>query len=108
VVYSLLLLQLTYTFVPYRIGNRYKYRWHTLMLLKYVINENGKTPELNSKKITPFCQKIIEVLSSPREDFLKNYQTCVDVIEAGGWATKDRLKRSLHTEELKQIMISKI
>jgi AIPR protein len=89
-------------------GNFSKYRWHTLTLLKYIINGNSKAPELNSKKVTPYCQKIVEVLSSPREDFLKNYQVCVDVIEAGGWATKDRLKRSLHTEELKQILMNKV
>jgi len=88
-------------------GDFSKYRWHTLMLLKYVINGNSKTPELNSKKITSYCQKIVEVLSSPREDFLKNYQMCVEVIKAGGWAKKDRLKRSLHTEELKQILMTK-
>jgi AIPR protein len=89
-------------------GDFSKYRWHTLMLLKYVVNRNIKAPELNSKKITPYCQKILEILSSPREDFLKNYQTCVEVIEAGGWATKDRLKRSLHTEELKQILTNRV
>ncbi len=88
-------------------GHFSKYRWHTLMLLKYVINGKNKTPELNSKKITPYCQKIVEILSSPREDFLKNYQMCENVMQAGGWATKDRLKRSLHTEELKQILMTK-
>ncbi len=89
-------------------GNFSKYKWHTLILLKYIINGNKKAPELNSKKITPYCQKIVETLSSPREDFIKNYQACVEVIEAGGWATKDRLKRSLHTEELRQILINRV
>ena len=88
-------------------GDFKKYKWHTLMLLKYVINGKGKTPELNSKKITSYCQKIVKILSSPREDFIKNYQTCVNVIKAGGWATQDRLKRSKHTEELKTIVMKK-
>lgn len=84
-----------------------KYRWHTLMLLKYIINNGSKTPELNSKKITQYCKNIIDVLSSTREDFLKHYQVCVEIIEEGGWATKDRLKRSLHTVELKNILMER-
>ena len=85
-------------------GNFGKYRWHTLMILKYVINGNQKPPELNSKKITKYCTKIIDVLNKPRDKHLKYYEMCKKIIEKGGWATKDRLKRVLHTNQLKEII----
>lgn len=85
-------------------GNFGKYRWHSLMLLKYVINGAEKSPELNSKKITKYCLNIIEELNKPRDDYFQYFENCKNIIEAGGWATKDRLKRSLHTSELKEIM----
>ncbi|MEG3923039.1 AIPR family protein [Microcoleus sp. T3_A4] len=88
-----------------------KYKWHTLMLLKYLINNGIKTPELNSKKITQYCQDIIKVLSSTREDVQQPYQVCVEIIkegiEKGGWEKKDRLKRSLHTARLKKILMKR-
>lgn len=85
-------------------GNFGKYRWHTLMLLKYVINGSEKAPEANSKKITKYCNKMIEALNEPRDTHVKHFERCKDIIEEGGWASKDRLKRSLHTNELKVIM----
>jgi len=85
-------------------GNFGKYRWHTLMLLKYVINGKTKAPERNSKKMNKYCIAIIEALSEPRDDHLVYFERCKDIIGKGGWASKDRLKRSLHTSELKEIM----
>ncbi|MGB3694417.1 MAG: AIPR family protein [Spirulinaceae cyanobacterium] len=87
--------------------NSIKYKWHTLMLLKYVIKDKEDTPKLESKKITKYCQDIIKVLSSPREEFIDKYERCMEIIEAGGWVSKDRLKTSKHTEELKQILAGK-
>lgn len=89
-------------------GNFGKYRWHTLMILKYVINGTGKTPELNSKKITEYCTNIINILNQPREKQLEYFEICKKVIEKGGWATKDRLKRALHTKELKDLVVEEI
>lgn len=85
-------------------GDFGKYKWHTLMLLKYVINGLDNAPEPNSKNITKYCTKIIDTLNKPRDEYLKCFEQCKDIIEAGGYATKDRLKRSLHTNELKQQM----
>lgn len=85
-------------------GNYGKYKWHTLMLLKYIINGKQKAPELNSKKITKYCTNIIEILNMPRDEHLKYFEKCKNIIEQGGWATKDRLKRALHTNELKDII----
>lgn len=88
-------------------NNPIKYKWYALMLLKYVIKGNKKTPELGSKKITNYCEDIIKVLSSPREEYISKYEKCMRIVEAGGWVSKDRLKSSKHTEELKQILASK-
>lgn len=85
-------------------GSFSKYRWHTLMLLKYIINGTDKAPETNSKKITGYCTRIIEALNEPRDEHLKYFERCKDIIEKGGLASKDRLKRSLHTNELKEIV----
>ena len=82
-----------------------KYKWHTLMLFKYIVNKGSSVPELNSKKITPYCDKIIDLLNSPREDFLKAYSECVDIVIQSGDVTKDRLKRNLYTNELRKIAI---
>ena len=78
------------------------------MLLKYVINNDQKLPELNSKKITKYCTNIIEALNKPRDKHLAYYEKCKTIIEKGGWATKDRLKRALHTNELKRIMVQEL
>ncbi|MGP9766673.1 AIPR family protein [Halomonas sp. AOP13-D3-9] len=85
-------------------GNFGKYRWHALMLLKYIINGAEKAPELNSKKIDKYCIKIIKSLNEPRDTHIKHFEICKTIVEKGGWASKDRLKRSLHTNELKNIM----
>ena len=85
-------------------GDFGKYRWHTLMLFKYVINGNQKTPKLNSRKITPYCTNIIKALNKPRDEHFKYFEKCQEIIEKGGWVTKDRLKRALHTSELKEIV----
>lgn len=85
-------------------GNFGKYRWHTLMLLKYVINGSKKAPELNSKKIDKYCISIIKELNKPRDQHFEYFEKCQEIIEKGGWATKDRLKRALHTAELKEIV----
>ncbi|ABW30197.1 AIPR family protein [Acaryochloris marina] len=89
-------------------GNYGKYRWHTLMLLKYAINGNQKVPEVNSRRINKYFTKIIEALNKPRDEHLEYYEICKSVIEEGGWATKDRLKRTLHTNELKALMIKRL
>jgi len=89
-------------------GNFGKYKWHTLMILKYVVNGKSKTPELNSKKITKYCMNIIDALNQPREKQLEYFEICKNIIEKGGWATKDRLKRSLHTKELKDIVLNEV
>ncbi|AWL12133.1 hypothetical protein HMF8227_01660 [Saliniradius amylolyticus] len=88
-------------------GNFGKYRWHTLMLLKYIINGKRNSPKVGSKKIESYCNKIIEELNKPRDEYLVHFERCKEIIEQGGWASKDRLKRSLHTVELKEILKKK-
>lgn len=85
-------------------GNFGKYRWHTLMLFKYIVNDGESTPQLNSKNINKYCEKIIHALNQSREKQLEYFEICKDIIEKGGWASKDRLKRSLHTTELKNLL----
>lgn len=85
-----------------------KYRWHTIMLLKYAIHGNDKVPALNSKKIEKYCDKIIIELNKPRDEHLKHYEMCKSVVEKNGLATKDRLKRALHTAELKETMFAEL
>ncbi|KYC36338.1 hypothetical protein WA1_42210 [Scytonema hofmannii PCC 7110] len=85
-------------------GDFGKYKWHTLMLLKYVINKNEKLHPMNSKKIEKYCERIIDRLKAPNKDCLKYYKECEDIITKAGLVTKDRLKRSLYTNELKQLI----
>ena len=77
------------------------------MLLKYVINGKDNSPQVGSKKIDKYCNKIIDILNKPRDEHLVYFEECKDIIEQGGWASKDRLKRSLHTSELKEILKKK-
>lgn len=88
-------------------GNFGKYRWHTLMLLKYIINGKGNSPQVGSKKIDKYCNRIIDELNKPRDEHFTHFEKCKEIIEQGGWASKDRLKRSLHTNELKEILKTK-
>ncbi|MGB5916020.1 MAG: AIPR family protein, partial [Phormidesmis sp.] len=89
-------------------GSYGKYRWHTIMLLKYAIHGNEKVPALNSKKIDGYCNKIISELNKPRDEHLKHYERCKSIVEKNGLATKDRLKRALHTTELRKTMFAEL
>lgn len=78
------------------------------MLLKYAIHGNEKVPALNSKKIDGYCNKIISELNKPRDEHLKHYERCKSIVEKNGLATKDRLKRALHTTELRKTMFAEL
>ena len=81
-----------------------KYRWHTLTLLKYVINIDKKVPQMNSKKIVKYCETIIDKLNTQNRYCLKYYNECKDIINQAGPANKDKLKRKEYINELKEYL----
>lgn len=81
-----------------------KYKWHILMLLKYVINKNEVLPPINlkSKNIEGYCNKMIEKLKASDTSYLQYYKECENIINQAGPVTKQKLKDKQFTSDLKQ------
>lgn len=69
------------------------------MIVKYQL-AGSKIPALNSKKLDPACDKIIEPLKIGGRASLPPFQEALKIIDMAGEATRDRLKRQLYTQDL--------
>lgn len=82
-----------------------KYRWHIAMLYPWVVHGKVEKIELNSKKITNYCDKLIK--SFENDAYITNFSKCHEIIDAvvnesNGDVTDDQIKRSRFTSALRE------
>ncbi len=79
--------------------NMRKYKWHILVLVRAIVA--GKdVPNLNSKKMDAYCQKIVKVFSKHGSSVIEPFSEAVDVIQSMDGITDDRLKRQVVMDEM--------
>jgi len=83
--------------------NMRKYKWHIMFLVRIII-AGREVPNINSKKIEGYCQKIIDALAKHGPSVIEPFQKAVDIVTSIEDMTDDRLKRQAIMEE----MINKI
>jgi regulator of sigma D len=76
-----------------------KFKWHILALIRVII-AGEKMPEINSKKIEPYCQKIVDALSKHGAASVAPFKKAAAIIEAMGDISSDKLKRQTVLEEM--------
>lgn len=79
--------------------NMRKYKWHILAMVRVII-AGEKMPELNSRKIEPYCQKIIDALTKHGTAAVAPFQKAAKIIQSMGEISDDRLKRQTALEEM--------
>jgi hypothetical protein len=57
-------------------------------------------PEINSKKIEPYCQKIIDALSKHGSSSVTPFRKAAEIIQSFGDISSDRLKRQSVLDEM--------
>ncbi|MCF8070727.1 MAG: AIPR family protein [Desulfobacterales bacterium] len=79
--------------------NMRRFKWHILVLIKAIV-AGKECPNTNSKKIEPYCQKLIDTFSKHSDSATAPFSRAVEIIESLGEITDDRLKRQLVLEEM--------
>lgn len=79
--------------------NMRKYKWHILALVRIII-AGEKMPELNSKKMDAYCQKIIDALSKHGAAAVTPFKKAASAIALMGDVSSDRLKRQTALDEM--------
>ena len=79
--------------------NMKRFKWHILPLVASMISGRG-VPNLNSRSIEGYAQKIVDIFSSHNEQGTKVFTDAVAIIESMGSITNDRLKRQAVLNEL--------
>ena len=84
-----------------RILNSYAiYRWHILMIIKYILCE-GDLPVLTSKKkCESYCKKLIELLAKNDEECEKLFDSAVSVINQTGLEGRDIVRTPTYTQRI--------
>ena len=79
-----------------------RYRYHILMLIKYLVLEGKPQPPLNSHKMEQLCQKMQSILNSSDELSLYINRACKIIAEAvGELSDSENAKTATITEKLK-------
>jgi hypothetical protein len=79
--------------------NMKRYKWHLLVLVRVIVS--GKNiPKLNSKKIEPYCQKIVDAFSKYGDSVINPFQKAVKVIESMDHISADSLKKQQVLEDM--------
>lgn len=79
--------------------NMKRYKWHLLVLVRVIVS--GKNiPKLNSKKIEPYCQKIVDAFSKYGDSVINPFQKAVKVIESMDHISADSLKKKQVLEDM--------
>ncbi|WP_312502953.1 AIPR family protein [Lacrimispora sp.] len=79
---SFALYKLEYLFRSKNIDIKYrKYRFHMLMLLKYIVNGDKKIPQFNSRKIVEYCERI-NILIYDQDAYLKTIDKMIKILES--------------------------
>jgi hypothetical protein len=79
--------------------NMKRFKWHILYLIRIII-AGEDIPSLSSRKIEPYCQKIIDSLSHHGDSVVVPFTKAVDAIAELGEITNDRLKRQAVLHEM--------
>lgn len=79
--------------------NMRKFKWHILALIRVII-AGQKMPDINSKKIEPYCQKIIDALSKHGSTSVTPFKKAAEIIQSFGDISSDRLKRQAVLDEM--------
>ncbi|WP_367390722.1 AIPR family protein [Lewinella sp. LCG006] len=80
-----------------------KFKWHIILLVRFIIS-GKEMPELNSRKMEGYCQKIIDVCAKSNDEVINIFNKAVAIINSIEDLTDDRLKR----QSVMQEMIDKI
>lgn len=76
-----------------------KYKWHILLLVRIIIA--GKTmPEINSKNIVSYSQKIIDTCAKSSDEVVSVYNRAVEIVHSIEDLSDDRLKRQAVMNEM--------
>jgi len=79
--------------------NMKRYKWHLLVLVRVIVS--GKNiPKLNSKKIEPYCQKIVDAFSKYGDSVINPFQKAVKVIESMDDISADSLTKQQVLEDM--------
>ncbi len=99
-----ILYRLHLAFSNNRIQSDYsKFKWHLLMILKYQVC-GKKQPQLTSRKLEDYCQKLLAAVSPKGKDESALFNRAIEVINSIGLPTKDRLKRQAYSLEIKKAL----
>lgn len=79
--------------------NMRKFKWHILALVRVII-AGKKMPELNSKKMEAYCQKIIDALSTHGTKAVEPFKKAATIVQSMGEISSDRLKRQAILDEM--------
>lgn len=79
--------------------NMRRFKWHILALVRVII-AGQKMPDINSKKIEPYCQKIIDALSKHGAIAVTPFKKAAEIVQSLGDISSDRLKRQAVLDEM--------
>lgn len=77
-----------------------KFKWHIMALLSHRLS-SGKIPNLKSKKIEPWSQKIINMIINDPRGFRDEILNCYRQYKDLGHVSEDRLKRQAIFDSMK-------
>ncbi len=78
-----------------------KFKWHIMALLSHRLS-SGKIPNLKSKKIEPWSQKIINMIINDPRGFRDEILSCYEQYKHLGYVSEDRLKRQAIFDSMKK------
>ncbi len=81
-------------------GNFYKYKWHLLTAVKYLI-VGDTVPKVNSRKIREVAKKIVDAIRQVGASSPGAFSDCVEIFHKLGDPTRDRVKGQAFVGELR-------
>lgn len=86
-----------------RIDSKYSiYKWHILMILGFVVNDNPM-PSIQNKKVEAFCKKIIKVCSQPDDECIALFNKAITVLNIVGLKeSRDDIRSQAYTQSILQ------
>ena len=86
-----------------RIDSKYSiYKWHILMILGFVVNDNPM-PSIQNKKVEAFCKKIIKVCSQPDDECIALFNKAITVLDVVGLKeSRDDIRSQAYTQSILQ------
>ena len=75
-------------------------RWHVIFIFKHLVHKEVKNVQPNSKTMNKYCEKILNVLTSPDRKYEQYFQECFDIIDSMAHPSRDVLKRAKYQSDL--------